>query len=68
LPEIHPALRMVDVIILHELILKNIFHTTDIGYEMDIGSALDKVNGGEFAAAFSQPHMLTTSKKAALLL
>jgi uncharacterized protein (DUF1015 family) len=67
LSEIHPALRDVDVIILHELILKKIFHTTDIGYEMDIGSALDKVNGGEFAAAFFlNPTCVDDVEKAAL--
>ncbi len=52
LSEISPDLREIDVIILHELVLKKILKTTDIGYEMDIKKALDKVESGEFSAAF----------------
>jgi uncharacterized protein (DUF1015 family) len=52
LSEIHPELREIDVIILHELVLKKILHTSDIGYEMNIEKALEKVNSGEFRAAF----------------
>ena len=49
---VSPHLRDIDVFILHELIIKKIFHTSDIGYEMDVGKALDKVRSGEFNAAF----------------
>ena len=35
-----------------ELIIKKIFHTTDIGYEMDVREALGKVRRGEFNSAF----------------
>jgi uncharacterized protein (DUF1015 family) len=52
LSEIHPDLREIDVMVLHELILSKILHTSEIGYEMDIGRALDKVKNGEYSAAF----------------
>jgi uncharacterized protein (DUF1015 family) len=52
LSETPPDLREIDVIILHELVLKKILHTSEIGYEMDVERALDKVNNGEFNAAF----------------
>jgi uncharacterized protein (DUF1015 family) len=52
LSEIHPDLRGTDVMILHELVLKKILHTTDIGYEMNVGIALDKVKNGDFEAVF----------------
>lgn len=52
LSEVCPDLREVDVIILHELVLKKIFKVNDIGYEMDVNRALDKVRSGQFSAAF----------------
>jgi uncharacterized protein (DUF1015 family) len=52
LSEIHPDLRETDVMILHELVLKKILHTTDIGYEMNVCIALDKVKNGDFEAVF----------------
>ncbi len=68
LSEIHPDLREIDVIILHELILKKLFHTTDIGYDMDIKSTLEKVQNGEFAAAFFlNPTRVEDIERAALL-
>lgn len=51
-PDVHPELRETDVIVLHELVLKNIAHTTEIGYEMDARRALERVKSGEFEAAF----------------
>jgi uncharacterized protein (DUF1015 family) len=67
LSEIHFNLREIDVIILHELILKKIFHTADIGYEMDISRALEKINNGEFAAGFFlNPTRVEDVEKAAL--
>ncbi len=45
-------LRQTDVIILHELILKKIADTAEIGYEMDVGRALDNVRSGAYRAAF----------------
>ncbi len=52
LSELHPDLREIDVIILHELIFKKILLNPEIGYEMDVAKALDRVNHGEYAAAF----------------
>lgn len=52
LSEINHDLRDIDVFILHELILKKILHTGDIGYEMDINTAIRKVRSGKFGAAF----------------
>ncbi len=52
LSEVRPDLREIDVIILHELILKKILPTAEIGYEMDVAKALDQVRRGEYAAAF----------------
>jgi uncharacterized protein (DUF1015 family) len=52
LSELHPDLREIDVIILHEMILKKTLMNPEIGYEMDIAKALDRVNQGEYAAAF----------------
>jgi uncharacterized protein (DUF1015 family) len=69
LSEIHPDLREIDVIILHELILKKILHTSEIGYEMDINRALDKVKSGEFSAAFFlNPTRVEDVEKSALSL
>ncbi len=52
LSEVHPDLRKIDVIILGEMIFKKILVNAEIGYEMDIAKALDRVNHGEYAAAF----------------
>ncbi len=52
LSELHPDLRDIDVIILHEVIFKKILMNAEIGYEMDVAKALDQVNHGEYAAAF----------------
>ncbi len=49
---IHPALREVEVIILHELILKKALEGGNIDYEMDATKALDKVRSGKYRAAF----------------
>ncbi|MDI6890901.1 MAG: DUF1015 domain-containing protein [Thermodesulfovibrionales bacterium] len=67
LSEVHPALREIDVIILHDLILKKILKVVDIGYEMDINKALDKVRSGEFCAAlFLNPTKVEDVERAAL--
>jgi uncharacterized protein (DUF1015 family) len=52
LSEIHPDLREIDVIILHEVIFNKILPNAEIGYEMDILKTVDRVNRGEYAAAF----------------
>jgi len=67
LSEVHPDLREIDVIILHELVLRKIVEVTDIGYEMDINKALDKVRSGQFDAAFFlNPTKVEDVEKAAL--
>lgn len=52
MPEVNPDLRETDVIVLHELVLKNLAQTTEIGYEMDIRRTLERVQSGEYKAAF----------------
>jgi len=52
LSDLPDNLQDIDVMILHELIFKEMLHTTDIGYEMDIGRALDKIRNGQFDAGF----------------
>jgi uncharacterized protein (DUF1015 family) len=67
LSEVCPDLKEVDVIILHELVLKKIFKVNDIGYEMDVNKALDKVRSGQFSAAFFlNPTKVEDVEKAAL--
>ncbi|NWF98281.1 MAG: DUF1015 domain-containing protein [Nitrospirae bacterium] len=45
-------LQDIDVMILHELIFKELLHTADIGYEMNVDLALDKLKLGQYKAAF----------------
>ncbi len=52
LSEVHPNIREIDVIILHEMVFKKILTNPEIGYEMDVSKALEQVNKGEFGAAF----------------
>ena len=67
LSEVRPELRDIDVIILHELVLKKILKVTGVGYEMDINKALDKVRSGQFGAAFFlNPTRVEDVEKAAL--
>lgn len=67
--EISDDLRRTDVVILHELVLKKIADTTEIGYEMDIGRALRNVQNGEYSAAFFlNPTRVEDVEKAALSL
>ena len=68
LSEFATSLREIDVIILHELIFKKILTDVEIGYEMDIAKALDRVNRGEYAAAFFlNPTRVEDVEKSALL-
>jgi uncharacterized protein (DUF1015 family) len=67
LSEVSPDLKDIDVIVLHDLVLKKILKVTDIDYEMDISKALDKVRRGHFAAAFFlNPTKVIDVEKAAL--
>jgi len=52
LGDIHDALKGLDVVILHELILKRDLGITDVAYEMDENEAIRRVSNGDFDAAF----------------
>ncbi len=52
LEDIHPALRNLDVVILHELIFKRSLGITDFGYEMNPDEALKMVRSSLYDAAF----------------
>ncbi|MDA8079895.1 MAG: DUF1015 domain-containing protein [Nitrospiraceae bacterium] len=47
-----PALRDLDVTILHDLIFKQLLDIDRVSYEMDVAKCLRAVRDGEFAAAF----------------
>lgn len=67
LSDVHPDVREIDVIVLHELILKKILHITDIEYEMNVQRAIDKVRSGQYSAAFFlNPTKVEDVEKAAL--
>ena len=67
LSEVHPDLREIDVIILHEMIFKKILMNAEVAYEMDMAKALDQVNNGGFAAAFFlNPTQVKDIEKSAL--
>lgn len=52
LKDIHSALRSLDVVVLHELIIKKDLGINDVAYEMDIEESLKKVKRGDFDAVF----------------
>lgn len=52
LRDLHPAVKDLDVIVLHELILKRDLGVTDIAYEMDASEAMKRVRAGEFDGVF----------------
>jgi len=52
LSDVPEALKDVDVMILHELIFKKLLKTSEIGYEMNIDRALEKIQNGDFEAVF----------------
>lgn len=52
LKDIHPALRSLDVVVLHELIIKRDLGINDVAYEMDIEESLKKVKRRDFDAVF----------------
>jgi len=52
LQDIHPALKDLDVIVLHELILKRDLGVNDIAYEMDAAEAIEKVRRGDYDGVF----------------
>lgn len=52
LEDMHLALRNLDVVILHELIIKRDLGIENVAYEMDIAESLEKVKRGDFDAVF----------------
>lgn len=52
LEDIHPALKELDVTVLHELIFKNLLGVSAMEYEMDAEKAKDKARKGFCGAAF----------------
>ena len=52
LKDLHPALNNLDVVVLHELILKRDLGITEVAYEMDVNAAINKVHNGDFDAVF----------------
>jgi uncharacterized protein (DUF1015 family) len=66
LDNVDPALRCVDVEILHELILQKLYNVSDLEFEMDAAKAVGKVDAGEFAAAILlNPTAVTDVQRAA---
>jgi len=51
-PNVDEPLKKLDVVILHEIILKKLYDIKEISFEMDPVLALEKVNKGEYEAAF----------------
>ncbi|MCX8030946.1 MAG: DUF1015 domain-containing protein [Thermodesulfovibrionales bacterium] len=52
LDDLAPALRSLDVVLLHELLLKRLLGIEDFGYEMNLQQAIKMVNSGMYDAAF----------------
>lgn len=52
LENVQPALKGLDVVVLHELLLKRLLKTEEFAYEMDPLKAREKVDGGEYGSAF----------------
>jgi uncharacterized protein (DUF1015 family) len=67
LEDIHPALNSLDVVLLHELILKRDLGITDVAYEMNANEAIRRVHDGDFDAVFFlNPTGVDDVEKAAL--
>lgn len=52
LKEAHPALKGLDVTILHDLVFKEVLKISEVLYEMEVSIAEEKVRGGSFDAVF----------------
>lgn len=48
----HPALGGLDVVVLHELLLKRVLDMEEFAYEMDPAKAVERVRGGDYGSAF----------------
>lgn len=52
LEDVHPVLKKLDVVILHELIIKKDLGITDVAYEMGVTESINMVKRGDFDAVF----------------
>jgi uncharacterized protein (DUF1015 family) len=52
LEDVPSVLRSLDVVVLHELIIKKDLGITDVAYEMDIAESIKRVRKGDFDAVF----------------
>ncbi len=67
LGSVHPSLKDLDVVILHELALKKILTVSEVVYEMDAALAKEKVVSGSYDAVFFlNPTRVEDVEKAAL--
>ena len=67
LNDIHPALKNLDVVVLHELILKRNLGIIDIAYEMDAAGAIEKIRSGDFDGVFFlNPTKITDVERVAM--
>ena len=67
LPGVPESLQDIDVMILHELIFKKMLKDVEIGYEMNISRAIEKIQSGDFnAALFLNPTRVEDVEKSAL--
>jgi uncharacterized protein (DUF1015 family) len=67
LSEVPPALREIDVIVLHDLIFKKLLNVGGLDYEMDVKKVLVRVRSGEFSSAFFlNPTKVEDVEKAAI--
>ena len=67
LSEVPESLRDIDVMILHELIFKKLLKGVEIGYEMNVARAIERIECGDFKAAlFLNPTQVEDVEKSAL--
>ncbi len=64
---LNPAIKDLDVVVLHEVIFDKLLGATDWGYEMDVRKAVAMVDSGRYDAAFFlNPTAVTDIEKVAL--
>jgi uncharacterized protein (DUF1015 family) len=64
---LNPAIKDLDVVVLHEVIFDKLLSATDWGYEMDVNKAVGMVDSGRYDAAFFlNPTAVTDIEKVAL--
>jgi uncharacterized protein (DUF1015 family) len=64
---LNPAIKDLDVVVLHEVVFDKLLSATDWGYEMDVKKATGMVDSGRYDAAFFlNPTAVTDIEKVAL--